>query len=177
VSIPSWSIGLQGLPDVPPDVHHLHLVFSREQLAGGVGAVVDDLMTLTEDARLRRQLTHGLSFSFDGWDHDPREIAEIPECRQFLQALHGQWPYWLHFLTPAPAQWSVLLLCLADIRLVEGSTPGERSFEVIQPGGFGALVRSMLTPLNVLHKDMQLTQPEQMDIFNRSLEGIQGCTR
>lgn len=177
MSTPRWSIGLQGLPDVPPDVANLHLVFSHEQMASGVGAVVDDLMTLTEDSRLRRQLTHGLSFSFDGWDQDPREIAEIPECRQFLQAVHGQWPYWLHFLMPAPAQWSVLLLCLADIQLADGAQPGERTFQIVQPGGFGALVRAMLKPLNLLHSHMQLPHPEQMRIFNRSLQAIQGCTR
>lgn len=38
-----------------------------------------------------------LTFYFDGWLHDPRETAEIPEIRAFFRQVTEAWPYWFHF--------------------------------------------------------------------------------
>jgi hypothetical protein len=38
-----------------------------------------------------------VTFFFDGWDDDPREVAEIPEIRAYFVALTDKFPYWFHY--------------------------------------------------------------------------------
>ena len=42
-----------------------------------------------------------VTFYFDGWDDDPREVAEIPEIRAYFAALTAKFPYWLHYAEKA----------------------------------------------------------------------------
>ena len=172
MTMSTWPVG-RGAPPIGPEVDALCLVFSREETqALRVGRSVDDLMLLTDDDRLRRQLVHGVFFSFDGWEADPREVMFIPECRDYLRQLHAQWPYWLHFLSPQPEMWSVLLLCLANpVQLASG---GAGSTKVsVDSGEVRRLVEGMLLPLNLLHQDMGLAETTRQEIFERSMGAIQ----
>ena len=90
MTMPLWPQGSRA-PDIAPDGDGVCLVFSREETERlRIGRSVDDLIVLTDDPRLRRQLVHGLYFVFDGWDNDPREVMLIPECRQYLRQLHAE---------------------------------------------------------------------------------------
>jgi hypothetical protein len=163
----------RGAPNIGPEVDALCLVFSRDETAPArVGRSVDDLMLLTDDDRLRRQLAHGVFFSFDGWDDDPREIFFIPECRSYLRELHAQWPYWLHFLAPVPELWSVLLLCLADPELAGEGEPGKLPLS-LPPGQLRRIVGGMLAPMNLLHEQMGLHAQQRQQIFEGSIGAIQ----
>lgn len=172
MNVPRWPVG-RGAPEIGPDVDGLCLVFSREETqALRIGRSVDDLMLLTDDDRLRRQLAHGVFFSFDGWEGDPREVMFIPECRQYLRQLHAHWPYWLHFLAPQPELWSVLLLCLANPVQLASDRPGAAKMTV-DTGEVRKVVESMLLPLNLLHQDMGLGEAKRQEIFERSMGAIQ----
>lgn len=167
---PIWRLGL-GMPDIPEDVDALVLEISREEVVAlRVGRAVSDLMALSDDERLRRQLAHGVFFTFSGWDNDPREVHAIPQCRRYLAALHEQWPYWLHFLAPTPDMWGVLLLCLVECE-VEG--PGRS--RIVRPDELPHLVRGMLPAMNLLHDAMALAPAERDRIFHASLAAIQRC--
>ncbi|WP_298150905.1 hypothetical protein [Flavobacterium sp.] len=41
-----------------------------------------------------------MRLTFDGWDHDQRELFQIPECRRFMEKLGQAWPYFYYFLVP-----------------------------------------------------------------------------
>lgn len=170
--IPQWRLGA-GMPNIAADVGVICLVFSRQEVEGlRVGRAVDDLMTLSDNARLFRQLQHGLFLTFDGWGDDPREVHQIQACRDYLAAIHRQWPYWLHFLAPVADQWAVLLLCLAGrIAPAQGTRPGMKAMSV-EVGEIHELVDGMLAPLSALHDAMGLTQDEGAAVFDRSLEAI-----
>lgn len=172
MTVPMWPLG-RGAPPISPDVDALCLVFSREETRSlRVGRSVDDLMLLTDDDRLRRQLVHGVFFSFDGWEDDPREVMFIPECRQYLQELNAQWPYWLHFLAPQPELWSVLLLCLANPVQLASDRSGSAKMTV-DISEVHRIVNDMLLPLNLLHQDMGLGEAKRQEIFERSMGAIQ----
>lgn len=47
--------------------------------------------------RRLRGMMNSFVFCVVGWDDDPREIATIPEIRDFYTAFHEAWPYWLYF--------------------------------------------------------------------------------
>lgn len=172
MNVPKWPVG-RGAPSIGSDVDAICLVFSRgETEAPRVGRGVDDLMLLTDDDRLRRQLVHGVFFSFDGWEADPREVVSIPECRRYLRQLHASWPYWLHFLAPDPQLWSVLLLCLANPVRVDSDEPGRMKMSV-DPGEIREIVAAMLRPMNLLHEEMGLSELQRKQIFERSMGAIQ----
>lgn len=164
------------MPQLASDVDAVCLVFSREEVGGlRVGRSADDLMHLVDDERLRTKLAHGLFFSFDGWGLDPREVHDIPECRAYLQALHTQWPYWLHFLAPDPRMWGVLLLCLLGPDPTSAA-PGPDLHQVDMVR-LHALLQSMLTPMNLLHAQMCLTPEQSNRIFDASITAVQGLFR
>lgn len=49
-----------------------------------------------------------MSLVVDGYNHDPRELVDIPEVRHFLKRLAAQWPYWGFFLNQAFAGMNAL---------------------------------------------------------------------
>lgn len=172
-----WYVGSGWPAQLPPDLDAICLVFSRAEVCAlRVGRAADDLMHLVEDAQLRRKLAHGLFFSFEGWDEDPREVHAIPECRRYLQALNSQWPYWLHFLAPEPAMWGVLLLTLLDGPHASGKATrreaGQSAHTVDMPK-VHALLEAMLRPMNMLHRDMALAALESDAIFDNSMAAVQ----
>jgi hypothetical protein len=169
--IPEWIVGC-GMPKIGPDVGIVCLVFSREEVEGlRVGRAVDDLMHLSDDMRLCQQLQHGLFVTFDGWGDDPREVHQIAQCREYLTAVHRQWPYWLHFLAPSPDMWAVLLLFLATRTAPAGAASG-KSCTSIEAGEIGSLIDGMLNPLTLLHDKMGLSQQQGHAIFERSWQAI-----
>lgn len=58
-----------------------------------------------------------LMFIVDGFDDDPRELAEIPEVRAYFQTLVKQWPHWLWFLHRNVGALSLLLTLLCDVQV------------------------------------------------------------
>jgi hypothetical protein len=44
-----------------------------------------------------RAMMNRFIFLIDGYNEDSREINAIPQVRQFYQAFHQAWPYWLYF--------------------------------------------------------------------------------
>jgi hypothetical protein len=176
---PQWLVG-RGVPDLPADADAICLIFSRSEVTAlRVGRAADDLMHLSEDEQRRRRLVHGLTFSFVGWDYDPRPIHQIPECRRYLQALNSQWRDWLHFLVPDPALWATLLLSLLSSRAlpVMPATASPRGAAyALDSEQLREILTAMVSPLQMLHAQMGLTAAQSDAVFQRSLGAIQGAT-
>lgn len=66
-----------------------------------------------EDAwRYRGQMT----LVVDGYNHDPRELVDIPEVRSLLRRLEAEWPYWAFFFNQVDGSIKLLLSCVAGSR-------------------------------------------------------------
>jgi len=162
-----------GALEIGTNVDAVCMVFSREEVcAGATGRAVDDLMRLSEDERLRRQLTHGLYLTFDGWDEDPREVHQIPQCRAYLQALVREWPYFLHFMAPMPGQWELLVLSLIDPPTGSVTDKG-RTYQAVDLQDVTRVVNAMVLPLNVLHGVMGLERHERHEVFDKTMVAIE----
>lgn len=174
---PRWLIS-EGVPELPADTDTLCLVFPYAEVATlRVGRAADGLMHLIEDDTRRQRLVHGLSFAFEGWNHDPRPIHHIPECRRYMQALHGQWPYWLHFLIPDPSMWATLLLSLLPtpalpLPVDEGSVDARGVPYRVEEAELRPLLMAMLPPMQLLHGHMRLSEQQCSDILWPSLKAI-----
>lgn len=88
------------------------MITKREVLAGVIGDLVDRLMVFSEDASLARKFMGRMILTFDGYNHDARELTEIPEVVRFFVTVTEEWPYWLHFLDHDLVRSIRVALCL-----------------------------------------------------------------
>jgi len=105
-------------PDLRPGVREpvVLLVSRREVDAGDLASVLARLkvfLATREDAwRYRGQMTLVVS----GYNHDPRELVDIPEVRTLLRRLEAEWPYWAFFFNQVDDSIKLLLSCVAGSR-------------------------------------------------------------
>ena len=103
--------------------------FSRQNVEAGLtGDAVDRLMHLTDTKSNTIAYEDLVCFFFSGYDFDPREIPDIPECRKFFQAVTELFPYWLHFLIKAPETLNLAYSLLCQV------TPRHGDFTSLQGG-------------------------------------------
>lgn len=169
---PQFILG-SGLPPISADVDCLCLVFSRSEVESGrIGRAVDDLMCLSDSPVLANQLQHGLLIVFDGYNHDPRDIPEIPECRTYLRALHAQWPYWMHFMAPIPDQWGLLMASLLPQHGTTSHPTTHAHGTFIDPEDMTQLLKQMTDALNRLHVHLQTPVDTQRRLFHTTMDAI-----
>lgn len=56
---------------------------------------------------------------FDGYNHLPQEIFEIPDIREWVAGLLQKMPYCLYCLTPIENNLQVLVACASDVRAIK----------------------------------------------------------
>ena len=95
------------------------LLISRRQVEQqDLASVLDSLKVFTatrEDAWLYRGQ---MSLVVDGYNHDPRELVDIPEVRSLLKRLGAEWPYWGFFFNQVDDSIKLLLSCAAGSRFL-----------------------------------------------------------
>ena len=94
------------------------MISRREVEAKDLASVVSRLkvfLATREDAwRYRGQMT----LVVDGYNHDPRELVDIPAVRALLRDLEAAWPYWAHFFNQVDDSIKLLLSCVAGHRFL-----------------------------------------------------------
>ena len=92
------------------------LISRREVEQADLPSVLSRLkvfLATREDAwRYRGQMT----LVVDGYNHDPRELVDIPEVRSLLRRLEAEWPYWAFFFNQVDDSIKLLLSCVAGSR-------------------------------------------------------------
>lgn len=92
------------------------LISRREVEQADLASVLSRLrvfLATREDAwRYRGQMT----LVVDGYNHDPRELVDIPEVRTLLRRLEVEWPYWAFFFNQVDDSIKLLLSCVAGSR-------------------------------------------------------------
>ncbi len=128
-----WKIGnlrefLHFFPDVPlPEslslpkiIDPLVVVVSRTEVeALDTSAALGVLKRLTESPDTARAFVERVDVSFDGYDHIGQELFEVPEVRNFVYQLDGQFPFWLYFLSKHHLGLQCLLFCFLPPFLTE----------------------------------------------------------
>ena len=101
------------------------LISRREVEAGDIASVLSRLKpflaTREEAWRYRGQMT----LVVDGYNHDPRELVDIPEVRTLLRRLEASWPCWAFFFNQVDDSITLLLSCVAGSRF-----PGRGAVEM-----------------------------------------------
>ena len=90
----------------------LIIVSKDEILAEDVSPALNTLKTLTSSPAMAQKYRENVDLSFSGYDSHPSEVFEIPEIRNYVQKLDGQFPFWLYFLSKKFLGLQALILCL-----------------------------------------------------------------
>ena len=92
------------------------LISRREVEQADLASVLSRLkvfLATREDAwRYHGQMT----LVVDGYNHDPRELVDVPEVRTLLRRLEAEWPYWAYFFNQVDDSIKLLLSCVAGAR-------------------------------------------------------------
>jgi len=71
---------------------------------------ISGLEKLLVDEETIRKSKNKLTVGFDGYDDDPRELYEIDEVKDYIQAITVKFPYWLYFCsTKDHSLWIILM--------------------------------------------------------------------
>lgn len=98
----------------------LVVVVSRDEVeARDMSSVIDTLKSCLAPPEHALNLFEKLDIAFHGYDHDPRELFEIPEVRNYVSALDHEFPFWLFFLTKNGLGLQCLMLCFMPPYLTE----------------------------------------------------------
>lgn len=105
----------QGLPGASliDSFDSMAVVIARKDVeASDVTRTLAVLNRLLESQETARRYCERVDIGVHGYDADARELWEILELRDFVNALDGKFPYWLFFLSKHGLGLQCLLLCL-----------------------------------------------------------------
>lgn len=66
--------------------------------SGRVGAVVDQLMQLSDTREAVLRWKNKLIIGVEKRPDDHRDVSEIPEVVHYFRALTNHWPFWMHYV-------------------------------------------------------------------------------
>ncbi len=131
------------------------LMISKRQVEQqDLASVLDSLKVFTasrEDAWLYRGQ---MSLVIDGYNHDSRELVDIPEVRGLLRRLVAEWPYWGFFLNQVDDSIKILGSCCCGVEF-----PG-RGAVVIDPALLPGFLNQAFIGMNMLFDKHSFPEPE-----------------
>lgn len=92
-------------------------VAAREIASQNIASSLERLHALSDTAEAALRFQEKLFISVQGFDHDPRELVEIPQVRAFFTRLADAWPHWFWFLSRESGDISLLLALLCPIKV------------------------------------------------------------
>ena len=96
------------------------VVVSRKEVeARDVSSVLGALKSCIGSIERARSFFQKVDVAFHGYDHDTRELFEIPEVREYVALLDNEFPYWLFFLTKRGLGLQCIMLCFMPPFLTE----------------------------------------------------------
>jgi hypothetical protein len=95
-------------------------VISREEVeAQNMSSVLPALKSLVQSPDRALEYFENVDIAFHGYNDDARELFEIPEVREYVHKLDGEFPFWLFFLTKYGLGLQCLMLCFMPPYLTE----------------------------------------------------------
>ena len=143
----------------------------REVESGNISDALDRLLNLSDNPNHVQKFQGALSFMFEGWDADPRELQQIPEVVRFFRKLNAHWPYWFHFAETDGPTIGQLFVLLCDVELV-GVESGAVGCMFSDPKQIGPVMQSLFGAMNSLHTANNIDDYRNADITDRVLKAF-----
>lgn len=132
------------------------LPFDRAEIErGSIGAAIDRLFALGDSPSAVHRLVSSAILQVRGYDDDPRELFEVPECRTFFRSLAYEWGGWLYFLEKHGESIPVFLSFLLDLD-VERRGGGVVSSRMRDPDQYQKVLMDLFRGMNALFEHHRL---------------------
>lgn len=132
--------------------------FSKREIdVGQIGDALDRLYSISDNKDFFLKFEGRVDFAFEGYENDPREIYEIPECIKFFRTLSDHWPLWLHFINKKTESFALVLRLLADVEIV-ASEDGRVGYAFKDPHQLGSVIQKLFDGMNALYEGHQCTE-------------------
>lgn len=106
------------------------LEISRKEIEGcDFGSALERLHIMADTRENALRYRESLFLMVTGYDHDPRELCEIPEVRRYFALLCDQWPHWMWFLSRELAMVPLLMSFLCSVEVVR--RPGAAGLQFV----------------------------------------------
>lgn len=143
----------------------------REVAEGLVGTVVERLMLLSDSKENAVKFCGRLTFTFDGWENDPREIYQIPEIVSYFRTITRQWPFWLHFLEKHGDSIGLTVMLLNEAKPVFAK--GGHRVAAIDPQALRATLLKLFDGMNILYDNLGLNEDLNRKVTEEVIAAIE----
>lgn len=101
-------------------------------------SLMERLLIFVDRVENVRLYKHSMTFQISGYDHDPRELCEIPEVRRFFAAVTQEWPFFVWFLARKMGSVALYFSLMCDVEVVRQKKKmvGMRFKDLEQMGNF-----------------------------------------
>lgn len=94
-------------------VDEICIVVSRQETEShDIGPALKILESLLYDTETVQEFGGRLRIAFHGYDHDPRELYQISDVREYVAMLDRKFPYWFYFLSTDSEILKMLAFCM-----------------------------------------------------------------
>lgn len=132
--------------------------------------VVAQLMALTDTPERVRAYREKVAVYVEGYDDDPRDLAEVPEVCEFFRDVTQQWPYWLWFLIRELDQVRCLISYLAGAKRYQNAA-GKTEF-VVELNDVRRVLSQLVRGSETFFQVHGITESEQMDSINSAIANL-----
>lgn len=166
-----------GIDTEAKDADFLVIQFSRALVeAGLIGDALDRLLSLSDSFEFTNKFASNMTIIFEGYDNDPRELHQIPECRHFFGQLTEKWPYWFHFMEKSGAGFDLIFQLLCSVTVVQVDR-GMVGFQFTDPDEVRQTMLRLFDGMNHLYESHGITEEvnermteEVLKAFDRILD-------
>jgi hypothetical protein len=90
----------------------LSITISRQDIEmNNLKPTIEILDSLLVNVKTISQFFDRVDIGITGYDHDPRELWEIQEVKQFIRKLDLEFPYWFYFLSKLGGGLKMIAFC------------------------------------------------------------------
>jgi hypothetical protein len=146
----------------------LYVVVSRDEIESrDFTAPFAALKSLIASPATARAHMESVDVAFSGYDEDARELFEIPEVREYVYRLDGEFPYWLFFLSKYGLGLQCLLLSFLPPHLTDEAKANVHPERIRE-----LLLNRWLPAMNQVSEFAGLTGDEVDRLTERALDYI-----
>ena len=146
----------------------LIVVVSRDEvLSEDIFPALGTLKKLIESPKIAQSNKENIYIAFHGYNNYPEELFEIPEVRNYVYKLDGQFPFWLYFLSKKHLGLQSLLMCFLPPYLKE-----EAKQEIFPESINDLLTNRWFPALNHIGDFVGMSENENKAISERTIQYI-----
>lgn len=142
-------------------------IAAHEVATQNIASSLERLHALSDTAEAAQRFQEKLFLSVRGFDHDPRELVEIPEVRSFFAKLTDAWPHWFWFLSRDSGDISLLLALLCPVKVHRQA--GSFGVEFTDEAALAAQIESLLSRGIALYEAFGISPAQAQASANSAL--------